>query len=128
MLSWLAEHEKTCDEEAWEMLAAACNVTVPMATAEIWLDFFRAVEGEADGGGIGGGLTGTTAAAACSLSSLRAASLPLQIRAMCSSSSVCSAVETACHFLPGAGERVVGLDRFRHWQEFRRTRRSAPRN
>ena len=52
------------------MLAAACNVTVPMATAEILLDFFRAVEGEVDGGGIGGGLTGTAAAAACSLSPL----------------------------------------------------------
>ena len=81
-----------------------------MATAEILLDFFLA-EGDADGGGIGGGLTGTAAAAACSLSSLRATSLPLRIRAMCSSSSVCSAVATACHFLPGAGERVVGLDR-----------------
>ena len=93
------------------MLAAACSVTVPMATAEILLDFFRAIEGEVDGGGIGGGLTGTAAAATCSLSSLRAASLPLRIRAMCSSSSRRSAVETACHFLPGAGERVVGLDR-----------------
>ena len=93
------------------MLAAAGKVTVPMATAEILLDFFLA-EGEVDGGGIGGGLTGTAAATACSFSSLRAASLPLRIRAMCSSSSVCSTVETACHFLPGAGERVVGLDRF----------------
>ena len=92
------------------MLAAACKVTVPMATAEILLDFLL-TEGEADGGGTGGGLTGTAAAAACSLSSLQAASLPLRIRAICSSSSVCSAVATACHFLPGAGERVVGLDR-----------------
>jgi hypothetical protein len=57
------------------MLAAACKVTVPMATAEILLDFLL-IEGEADGGGTGGGLTGTAAAAACSLSSLRAASLP----------------------------------------------------
>ena len=93
------------------ILAATCNVTVPMATAEILLDFFRAVEGEADGGGMGGGLTGMAAAAACSLSSLRAASLPLRMRAIYSSSSVCSTVATACHFLPGAGERVVGLDR-----------------
>ena len=92
------------------MLAAACKVAVPMATAEILLDLFLA-EGEADGGGIGGGLTGTAAATACPLLSLRAASLPLRIRSMCSSSSVCSAVATACHFLPGAGERVVGLDR-----------------
>ena len=92
------------------MLAAACKVTVPMATAEILLDFLP-TEGEADGGGIGGGLTGTAAAATCSLSSLRAASFPLRIREMYSSSSVCPAVATACHFLPGAGERVVGLDR-----------------
>ena len=92
------------------MLAAACKVTVPMATAEILLDFLL-IEGETDGRGIGGGLTGTAAAAACSFSSLRAASLPLRIRAMCSSSSVRSAVATACHFFPGAGEQVVGLDR-----------------
>ena len=46
------------------MLAAACKVTVPMATAEILLDFLR-TEGEVDGGGIGGGLTGTAATAAC---------------------------------------------------------------
>ena len=72
-----------------------------METADILLDFLRVIEGEVDGGGIGGGLTGTAAAAACSL----------RIRAACSSFSFCSAVETACHFLPGAGERVVGLDR-----------------
>ena len=82
-----------------------------MATADILLDFLRVIEGEVDGGGMGGGLTGTAAAATCSLSSLRASSLPFRIRAACYSSSFCSAVETACHFLPGAGEQVVGLDR-----------------
>ena len=63
------------------MLEAACHVTAPAATTVILLDFLRAVEWEVDGGGIGGGLTGTAAAPTCSLSSLRASSLHLLIRA-----------------------------------------------
>ena len=93
------------------MLAAACNVTVPMATAEILLDFFLA-EGEVDGGGIGGGLTGTAAAAACSLffsascffAPSDTGNVFFLVRMLSS--------RNPCHFLPGAGERVVGLDRF----------------
>ena len=86
IFSWFAEHEKTCAEDALGILVAACKVTVPMATAEILLDFLLA-EGEADGGGMGGGLTGTAAAATCSLYSLRAAYFPVRIRAIYSSSS-----------------------------------------
>jgi len=55
--------------------------------------------------------TGTTTAAACRDSSILATRFPSLKLARCSSS-VGSAVGTACHLLPSAGERVVGRDLF----------------
>ena len=70
MFSWSAEHVYTCDETAVGTLATTCSATDPTNAGIVFflrraLAVLSTEPGREIGGGSGGGLTGTTAAAAC---------------------------------------------------------------